>query len=72
MSKVYILCDENNNVMQIRTNMFGKDVLVSAIFPNEQEALDILFEIEVQDLLSRPHIVRGVDSRFEAFHESPN
>lgn len=62
----YVICDENYNVLLLTVRAFDKDVIVSAIFTEEQDALDILFECEVRELLNRPHAVRVTSTIFKS------
>ena len=52
MSDVFMIVDEENNVAAIRVLLNEREVTLAAIFHEEQDALDFLWDS--QDQLSKP------------------
>lgn len=62
MSDIYVISDDDNNLLSLGVKMFGVDVTMPAIFLAEDMALNILFEIEKIEVLPRPHGVKILSS----------
>lgn len=65
--KLYIICDENNNVMNFQgVRMFGIAVTIPAMFAKESEALEVLFKVEESGATTVPHMVRVINASVTA------
>lgn len=64
MSNVYLVADADMNVATIQLKLFGRVVLMPAIFNEEQDALEFLWA--AQSCLSRPHQVIPVNNLMES------
>jgi hypothetical protein len=54
----YIICDMDNNIAHLLgVSLFGRSCAMFAVFVNEDDALEVLYEIEKAGLLTRPHKV---------------
>lgn len=62
MSVVYVISDDENNLLSLGVKMFGVEVTMPAIFLGEEMALNILFEIEKLACLSKPFGVKVLSS----------
>jgi hypothetical protein len=64
---LYVICDAENRLMSIDgITMFGVRCTIPAIFFGEEQALQVLFNMEEADLTERPHAVRKISDSFTA------
>ena len=67
MNELFIICDESLSIMRIdRVPIFGRNVSIPAIFSEENDALEVLFEIENKQLTRIPHSVHKVSGQITA------
>lgn len=65
MDAIYIICDERNRVMSLDgIKMYGLRVSIPAMFNNEDDALNILFEVEKLNPGLPPHRVSKMAGTF--------
>jgi hypothetical protein len=59
---VYVLCDAGgSSVLLAGISVFDRDVTLPAIFLNEEDALEVLYEIEKRELAKRPLEIRKLN-----------
>jgi hypothetical protein len=54
---MYVICDHENKVIHMGVKMWGKHVEVLGFFAKEDEALDLLFQMEEKGVLKNHQVV---------------
>ena len=64
---IYLICDAEERLLSFKgIPMFDREVNLLAIFDNEADALEVLYNLEVRNLLPLPHKVVRVQPHFSA------